>query len=162
MTTAKPGRIGPIGPLRPVVQVLWTRLDPDLPAPQREHPGDAGWDLRSRLDVDLEPGQRAVIGTGVAIALPPGYVGLVHPRSGLAARHGFTLVNAPGTIDAGYRGEIAVIGQNTDTESVVRISRGQRIAQLLVQEVCALDLIEVSALPGSDRGGGGFGSTGTH
>jgi deoxyuridine 5''-triphosphate nucleotidohydrolase (dut) len=159
VTSSRLGQAG--GPGRPV-QVLWTRLDPDLPAPQREHPGDAGWDLRSRSDVDLGPGQRALIATGVAIALPPGYVGLVHPRSGLAAREGFTLLNAPGTIDAGYRGEIAVIGINTDTESVVRISRGQRIAQLLVQEVCALDLVEVDSLPGSDRGGGGFGSTGTH
>jgi len=144
------------------VQVLWTRLDPGIPAPAREHPGDAGWDLRSRIDLTLAPGERSVIPTGVAIALPDGFVGLVHPRSGLAARHGFTLVNAPGTIDAGYRGEIAVIGVNTDQAVAMTIERGQRIAQLLVQQVCTLDLVEVHELPGSHRAAGGLGSTGTH
>jgi dUTP pyrophosphatase len=97
----------------------------------------------------------------VAIALPDGYVGLVHPRSGLAAKHGFTLVNAPGTIDAGYRGEIAVIGINTDAVQPLRIERGERIAQLLVQQVCSIDWLECDELPGSDRAGGGLGSTGT-
>lgn len=103
-----------------------------------------------------------MIPTGVAIALPAGYVGLVHPRSGLAARQGFTLVNAPGTIDAGYRGEIAVIGINTDRAATMTIERGQRIAQLLVQQVCTLDLVEVGELPGSHRATGGLGSTGKH
>lgn len=144
------------------VQVLWTRLDPGIPAPAREHPGDAGWDLRSRVDLTLAPGERSVIPTGVAIALPDGFVGLVHPRSGLAARHGFALVNAPGTIDAGYRGEIAVIGVNTDQGVAMTIERGQRIAQLLVQQVCTLDLVEVPELPGSHRAAGGLGSTGKH
>lgn len=144
------------------VQVLWRCLDPGIPAPAREHPGDAGWDLRSRVDLALSPGERSVIPTGVAIALPAGFVGLVHPRSGLAARHGFTLVNAPGTIDAGYRGEISVIGVNTDRAASMTIERGQRIAQLLVQQICRLDLVEVEELPGSHRSSGGLGSTGTH
>ena len=102
-------------------RVLVQRLDPDLPVPSRGNPGDAGWDLCARQDVLLAPGERGMIPTGVAIALPPGFVGLVHPRSGLAARHGFTLVNSPGTIDAGYRGEICVIGLNTDPAIDVRL-----------------------------------------
>lgn len=144
----------------PGVDVLLHRLDPDLPAPSRENPGDAGWDLRSRIDVELAPGERAFIPTGVAIALPPGYVALIHPRSGLAARSGFTLVNAPGTVDAGYRGEISVIGLNTDPERAVVIARGDRIAQLLVQQVASIRWVDVLELPGSSRGVGGFGSTG--
>lgn len=143
------------------VRVLMTRLDPEIPVPTREHPGDAGWDLRSRIDVRLEPGQRVVVPTGIALALPDGFVGLVHPRSGLAARHGFTLVNSPGTIDAGYRGEIAVIGMNTDQRDPIVIQRGERIAQLLVQRVCTLDIVEVDHLPESIRSAGGLGSTGT-
>ena len=142
------------------VDVLLHRLDPDLPAPGRENPGDAGWDLRSRIDVELAPGERALIPTGVAIALPPGYVALIHPRSGLAARSGFTLVNAPGTVDAGYRGEISVVGLNTDPVQAVVIARGDRIAQLLVQHVATIRWVEVVELPGSSRGAGGFGSTG--
>ena len=142
------------------VDVLIVRLDPDMPMPQRDSPGDAGWDLRSRIDVHLEPGQRALIPTGIALALPAGYVGLVHPRSGLAIRAGFTLVNAPGTIDAGYRGEISVIGMNVDPGHPVEIARGDRIAQLVVQEFCAVQWREVENLPGSRRGEGGFGSSG--
>lgn len=144
----------------PGVDVLLHRLDPDLPAPSRENPGDAGWDLRSRIDVELAPGERALIPTGLAIAMPPGYVALIHPRSGLAARSGFTLVNAPGTVDAGYRGEISVIGLNTDPERAVVIARGDRIAQLLVQQVASIRWVDVLELPGSSRGAGGFGSTG--
>ena len=144
------------------VDVLITRLDPDLPLPSYEHPGDAGLDLRSRIDIRLEPGMRALVPTGVAIALPPGYVALVCPRSGLALRHGIGLVNAPGVIDAGYRGEIGVILVNHDPEAAVTISRGDRIAQLLVQQIAAARLHEVVELPGSHRGEGGFGSTGGH
>lgn len=142
------------------VRVLITRLDAELPVPQRENPGDAGWDLRARHDCVLGPHERAMIATGIAIALPPGFVALVHPRSGLAARNGFTLVNAPGTIDAGYRGEISVIGLNTDPHEPVRIQRGDRIAQLVIQEVCEATFTEVAALPDSIRSSGGFGSTG--
>lgn len=131
-----------------------------MPLPQRESPGDAGWDLRARVDVHLEPGERALIPTGIAIALPAGYVGLVHPRSGLAIRSGFTLVNAPGTIDAGYRGEISVVGMNADPKRAIEIARGDRIAQLLVKEFCSVKWREVGVLPGSGRGEGGFGSSG--
>jgi dUTP pyrophosphatase len=144
------------------VEVLITRLDPDLPLPAYEHPGDAGLDLRARADVSLAPGARALVPTGVAIALPPGCVALVCPRSGLALRHGVGLVNAPGVIDAGYRGEIAVILVNHDLHDAVHLRRGDRIAQLLVQRVEAASLVEVSELPGSHRGTGGFGSTGGH
>lgn len=143
-----------------VARVLIQRLDPDLPLPVRSGPGDAGWDLRSRIDMQLEPGERALIPTGVAIALPPGFVAFVQPRSGLALRSGFTLLNAPGTIDAGYRGEVSVIGINTDATGPVSIARGDRIAQLVVQRFSAIDWQEVEALPGSWRGEGGFGSSG--
>jgi dUTP pyrophosphatase len=144
------------------VEVLITRLDPDLPLPAYEHPGDAGLDLRARTDVSLAPGARALVPTGVAIALPPGCVALVCPRSGLALKHGVGLVNAPGVIDAGYRGEISVILVNHDVHDVVHLRRGDRIAQLLVQRVESASLVEVSDLPGSHRGTGGFGSTGGH
>ena len=144
------------------VDVLVRRLDPDLPLPERAHPGDAGVDLYAVRDVELAPGERAVVGTGIAIALPDGYAAFVHPRSGLAARHGVTLVNAPGTIDAGYRGEIAVTMINTDRSAAVRFSRGDRIAQLIIQRVERAVFSEVSMLPGSARGEGGFGSTGGH
>ena len=115
-----------------VVDVLIQRLDPDLPMPSYAHPGDAGADLVAAEDVELVPGARAVVPTGLAIALPPGYAAFVHPRSGLAARHGVTLVNAPGTVDAGYRGEIKVTLLNTDTTQPVRFQRGDRIAQLVI------------------------------
>lgn len=144
------------------VEILIKRLDPGLPLPARAHPGDAGADLFAAQDVELAPGQRAIIPTGVAIALPDGYAAFVHPRSGLAARHGVTLVNAPGTVDAGYRGEIRVTLLNTDTERPVRLQRGDRIAQLVVQRVAYPVFHEVETLPGSARGEDGFGSTGGH
>jgi dUTP pyrophosphatase len=142
------------------VEVLIRRLDPGLPLPERAHPGDAGTDLYAAHDVELAPGQRALVPTGIAIALPDGYAAFVHPRSGLAARHGVTLVNAPGTVDAGYRGEIRVTLLNTDTATPVRLHRGDRIAQLVIQRVARPVFHEVQELPGSARGEGGFGSTG--
>jgi dUTP pyrophosphatase len=142
--------------------VLITRLDPDLPLPGYAHPGDAGADLVAATDVELAPGQRAVVPTGVAIALPDGYAAFVHPRSGLAAKHGVTIVNAPGTVDAGYRGEIKVTMLNTDATETVRFVRGDRIAQLVIQRVEHAVFHEVQTLPGSVRGDGGFGSTGGH
>jgi len=144
------------------VPVLIQRLDPGLPLPERAHPGDAGADLFAAADVELAPGQRVVVPTGVAIALPDGYAAFVHPRSGLAARYGVTIVNAPGTVDAGYRGEIRVTLLNTDADSPVRFQRGDRIAQLVVQRVEHPVFHEVDRLPGSARGEGGFGSTGGH
>ena len=144
------------------VDVLITRLDPGLPVPSYAHPGDAGADLVAADDVELAPGERAVVPTGVAIALPEGYAGFVHPRSGLGAKFGVTVVNAPGTIDAGYRGEIKVTLLNTDLKEPVRFARGDRIAQLVVQRVERAAFHEVGALPGSSRGAGGFGSTGGH
>jgi dUTP pyrophosphatase len=144
------------------VDVLIQRLDPDLPLPSYAHPGDAGADLAAAEDVELAPGQRALVPTGMAIALPAGYAAFVHPRSGLAARHGVTVVNAPGTVDAGYRGEIKVTLLNTDTTVPVRLRRGDRIAQLVIQRVEHAAFHEVRRLPGSARGDGGFGSTGGH
>lgn len=142
--------------------MLITRLDPDVPLPSYARPDDAGADLVCAEDVDLAPGQRAVVGTGIAIALPAGYAAFVHPRSGLAARHGVTLVNAPGTLDAGYRGEIRVVLLNTDPATPVSFRRGDRIAQLVVQRVERAAFREVAALPDSARGDNGFGSTGGH
>jgi dUTP pyrophosphatase len=144
------------------VEVLITRLDPDVPLPSYARQDDAGADLVCAEDVDLAPGQRAVVGTGIAIALPAGYAAFVHPRSGLAARHGVTLVNAPGTLDAGYRGEIKVVLLNTDPATPVSFRRGDRIAQLVVQRVERAAFREVAALPDSARGDNGFGSTGGH
>lgn len=135
-------------------------LDPGLPVPSYAHPDDAGADLYARHDVELAPGARAVVPTGVAVALPPGWVALVHPRSGLAARHGLTVVNAPGTVDAGFRGEIAVILLNTDREHTVRLARGDRIAQLVLQRVATARFTVVEDLADSARGAGGLGSTG--
>lgn len=128
--------------------------------PSYAHPGDAGADLVSTVDVVLEPGERAMVPTGVVIALPPGYAAFVHPRSGLAARHGVTMVNAPGTIDAGYRGEITLIMVNLDRHQPVRLARGDRVAQLVVQRVDRAAFRVVGELPGSARGEGGYGSTG--
>jgi dUTP pyrophosphatase len=142
------------------VEVLITRLDPDVPLPAYAHPGDAGADLVTTVDVHLEPGERALVPTGVAIALPDGFVALVHPRSGLAARFGVSIVNAPGTVDAGYRGEISVLLVNLDPSQPVDLSRGDRVAQLLVQRVEKARFVEVQRLPGSARGDGGYGSTG--
>jgi len=142
------------------LQVLVRRLDPDLALPSYAHPGDAGADLVTAVDVDLAPGERAVVPTGVAVALPDGYAGFVHPRSGLAARCGVALVNSPGTIDAGYRGEVKVILVNLDPRSPLTLRRGDRVAQLLVQRVERADFLEVDELPESVRAEGGFGSTG--
>jgi dUTP pyrophosphatase len=142
------------------VDVLIRRLDPGLPAPSYAHPGDAGADLVAAEDVELAPGARAMVPTGIALALPDGYAAFVHPRSGLAARLGVTIVNAPGTVDAGYRGEIKVTLLNTDIRSTVRLQRGDRIAQLVIQRVERAVFHEVETLPGSARGDGGFGSTG--
>ncbi|MFZ5870388.1 MAG: dUTP diphosphatase [Actinomycetota bacterium] len=144
----------------PAVEVLLHRLDPDLPAPAYAHPGDAGADLVSRVDVVLQPGERVTVPTGTAIALPDGYAGFVHPRSGLAARHGVTVLNGPGTVDAGYRGEIRVTLVNTDPQQAVTVRRGDRIAQLVVQRVERVRFVPVEHLPGSARGSGGHGSTG--
>lgn len=142
--------------------MLVRRLDPDLPLPVYAHSGDAGADLVAAQDVEIPPGERALVGTGVAIALPDGYVGLVHPRSGLAARLGVTVLNAPGTVDAGYRGEIKVNLVNHDRRGTAKISRGDRIAQLVVQRVERAHFLDVDELPGSSRGAGGHGSTGGH
>ena len=142
------------------VQVLITRLDPDLPLPRYAKGGDAGADIVSRIDITLAPGERALVPTGIAIALPDGYVALVHPRSGLAIKHGVTMVNAPGTVDAGYRGELQIILINHDRNETVSFKRGDRIAQLVIQKVERAEFVEVHDLPGSGRGTGGFGSTG--
>ncbi|HEY5821992.1 MAG TPA: dUTP diphosphatase [Propionibacteriaceae bacterium] len=141
-------------------EVLLVRLDPDLPLPAYAHPGDAGADLRITEDVELGPGERRLVGTGIAIALPEGFVALVHPRSGLAARHGVTIVNTPGTVDAGYRGEIKVCLLNTDRTESVSFARGDRIAQLVIQAVATAVFVPVDELPDSARGIGGYGSTG--
>jgi len=144
------------------VQVLLSRLDPDVPLPAYARPGDAGADLVTTSDIVLKPGERGVVGTGVAIALPPGYAGFVHPRSGLAARVGLSVVNTPGTIDAGYRGEIKVCLINHDPRHPVELARGDRIAQLVVQRVEHAVFVEVAELDATERGDGGYGSTGGH
>lgn len=151
--TKETNSIGPI-PLK--------RLDPDLPIPQRAHRGDAGVDLYSAHDVTIGPGERVLVSTGVAIALPLGTVGLIHPRSGLAAKHGLTIVNTPGTIDADYRGELKVCLLNTDKDTPFEVTRGMRIAQLVVQRVELPDFIEVDDLDETVRGSGGYGSTGVN
>ncbi|HEY0228640.1 MAG TPA: dUTP diphosphatase [Mycobacterium sp.] len=143
------------------------RLDPELPMPSRAHDGDAGVDLYSAEDVRLDPGQRALVRTGVAIAVPFGMVGLVHPRSGLAARVGLSIVNSPGTIDAGYRGEVKISLINLDPAEPILVHRGDRIAQLLVQRVELVELVEVpsfdeAGLAETSRGDGGHGSSGGH
>lgn len=143
------------------LQVLITRNDSTVPLPRYAKPGDAGADLTSTIDFTLKPGERALVPTGISIALPPGYVALIHPRSGLAIKHGVSVVNSPGTIDASYRGEISVILINLDSESAVDFKKGDRIAQLLIQKVEHADFLEVSSLPGTDRGTGGFGSSGS-
>lgn len=146
----------------PTVDVLLTRLDPGVPVPAYALPGDAGADLVTTSDVDLGPGERSVVGTGVSIALPAGFAAFVHPRSGLAARAGLSLVNTPGTIDAGYRGELRVCLINHDPRHELRLRRGDRIAQLVVQRVERARFVEVRELPAAERGGGGHGSTGGH
>jgi dUTP pyrophosphatase len=141
-------------------QVPVRRLDPDLPLPAYAHHDDAGADLVSAIDIEIAPGERVVVPTGTAVALPEGYAGFVHPRSGLAARSGIGIVNAPGTIDAGYRGEIKVILINHDPATPVRLQRGDRIAQLVVQRVEQVEFLAAESLPDSERGEGGHGSTG--
>lgn len=142
------------------MKVQLKMLDDGLEAPSYAHPGDAGADLRARVDVELAPGQRVLVPTGVSIALPFGYVALIHPRSGLATRHGLTIVNAPGTVDAGYRGEISVTLLNTDAAESIRLKRGDRIAQMVIQRVETAEFEPVAELSDSVRGAGGFGSTG--
>lgn len=142
------------------VDVAARQLDADLPLPSYAHHGDAGADLRTAVDLVLPPGARALVPTGVAIALPEGYVALVHPRSGLAARHGLSIVNAPGTVDAGYRGEVMVLLVNLDPAEPVELRRGDRVAQLVVQRVERARFLAVETLPESGRGSGGYGSTG--
>jgi len=145
-------------PPMPAVQVV--RLDPDLPLPDYAHPGDAGADLLTAVDVALAPGERCLVPTGIALAVPEGYVALVHPRSGLAARHGLSIVNTPGTVDAGYRGEIKVLLVNLDPREPIALRRGDRVAQLVFQRVERAAFVEVETLPDSARGSGGYGSTG--
>ena len=135
------------------------RLDPDLPLPQYARASDAGLDLYAAERVVIEPGARALVGTGLAVAIPPGCAGLVLPRSGLALRHGVTVLNAPGLIDAGYRGEVKVLLVNHDPHATATLERGERVAQLVVQTVASVELLEVDELPASERGAGGFGST---
>ena len=137
-------------------------LDPELPAPAYAKPGDAGADLRSLIDFELEPGERALVPTGVAIALPEGYVGLVHPRSGLATKNGITIVNAPGTVDSGYRGELMVTLLNTDKTKSFHVQRGDRIAQLIIQKYEHATFTVVDELDQTERGSSGFGSSGIH
>ena len=137
-------------------------LDPELPAPAYAKPGDAGADLRSRIDFELEPGERALVPTGVAIALPEGYVGLGHPRSGLATKNGITIVNAPGTVDSGYRGELMVTLLNTDKTKSFHVQRGDRIAQLVIQKYEHATFTVVEELEQTERGSSGFGSSGIH
>ncbi|MBU6163463.1 MAG: dUTP diphosphatase [Actinomycetales bacterium] len=142
------------------MKVLIKRLDPDLPLPSYAKPGDAGADIYSRIDAELNPGERKLIPTGIAIALPPGFAAFVHPRSGRAIKEGLGMVNAPGTVDAAYRGELQVILINHDSQNSIRIKRGERIAQLVIQKVEHAEFIELEELPGSSRGASGFGSTG--
>jgi dUTP pyrophosphatase len=142
------------------MQLEFKRLDPTVPLPGFAHPGDAGLDLRANVDVEVGPGERAMLPTGLAVAIPEGHAGLVLPRSGLASRHGLTLANAPGLIDAGYRGEIVCAVVNLDPRAPVKIARGDRIAQLVVVALPAVQPVAVDELPGSARGDGGFGSTG--
>ena len=136
------------------------RLHPDARLPHRAHAGDAGHDLYALEPVELAPGERAMVRTGVAVELPPGHAGWVVPRSGLAHRHGLALVNAPGLVDAGYRGELRVLLLNTDRAAPARLAAGDRIAQLVVMAVAGPEVVEVDELGGTDRGAGGFGSTG--
>lgn len=142
------------------MKVLIKKLDKDLPTPSYAKPGDAGADVYSAIDCEILPGERALIPTGIAIALPDGYAAFAHPRSGLAIKYGIGIANAPGTIDAGYRGEIKMILINHDKSETFYVKRGDRIAQLVFQEVKTAQFVEVSELPGSGRGAAGFGSTG--
>ena len=142
------------------VQVLIKILAEGVPLPTYARAGDAGADLVTRIDVTIAPGERKLVPTGISIALPAGYAAFVHPRSGLAIKHGLTIVNAPGTVDAGFRGELQIILINHDPDETVTFLRGERIAQLIIQRVEHAEFVEVKELPGSDRGANGFGSTG--
>ncbi len=145
-----------------MTEVSVTRLDGGIPLPAYAHPGDAGADLVTTIDVTLGPGERALVPTGIAIALPEGLAAFVHPRSGLALRHGLSIVNTPGTIDAGYRGEIKVLLVNHDPHDAIHLARGDRVAQLVIQRVETVTFAEVDELSDSARGAGGYGSTGGH
>jgi dUTP pyrophosphatase len=136
------------------------KLDPTVPTPAYARPGDAGLDLRANVDRLVGPGERALVPTGLAVAIPEGHAGLVLPRSGLASRHGLTMANSPGLIDSGYRGELICAVVNLDPAHAVKIARGDRIAQLVIVPVTTVEPVEVEALPETDRSGGGFGSTG--
>ena len=142
-----------------MIKLAVKRLDPSVPLPVHAREGDAGLDLHAAHDLTLEPGARGVVGTGLAIAIPAGYAGLVLPRSGLALTHGLTILNTPGLVDSGYRGEVKILLVNHDAKPVT-LKRGQRVAQLVIQRVERAELNEVSELPSSQRGTGGFGSTG--
>ena len=143
-----------------MTDLLIHQLDPELPLPRFAKPGDAGADLYARIDLTLAPGERALMPTGIAIALPPGFAAFIHPRSGLAIRDGLSMVNAPGTVDASYRGEIQVILVNMDRTNPISIKRGDRVAQIIIQRIENVNFVPVSQLPGTERGSGGFGSTG--
>jgi len=142
------------------LKVLITRLDESVPVPRYAKPGDAGADICTRIDFTIEPGERFLAPTGLSIALPDGYAAFVHPRSGLAIKHGVSMVNTPGTVDAGYRGELQIILINHDLREAISFKKGDRIAQLVIQKVERAEFIEIEILPGTDRGSGGFGSTG--
>ena len=142
------------------MDVLIKRLDESVPLPSYAKAGDAGADLATRIDFIIQPGERMLVPTGISIALPNGYVALVHPRSGLAIKHGISMVNTPGTVDAGYRGELQVILINHDLTQPVSFKKGDRIAQLVIQKVERAQFVEVENLPGSERSADGFGSTG--
>jgi dUTP pyrophosphatase len=142
------------------MDVLIKRLDASVPLPSYAKAGDAGADLATRIDFTIQPGERMLVPTGISIALPNGYVALVHPRSGLAIKHGISMVNTPGTVDAGYRGELQVILINHDLTQPVSFKKGDRIAQLVIQKVEHAQFVEVENLPGSERSADGFGSTG--
>ena len=143
-----------------MTDLLIHQLDPELPLPRFAKPGGAGADLYARIDLTLAPGERALMPTGIAIALPPGFAAFIHPRSGLAIRDGLSMVNAPGTVDASYRGEIQVILVNMDRTNAISIKRGDRVAQIVIQRIENVNFVPVSQLPGTERGSGGFGSTG--
>jgi dUTP pyrophosphatase len=143
------------------LKVLVTRIDKSMPTPSYAKSGDAGADLSTAIDFTIAPGERKLIPTGISIALPDGYAAFVHPRSGLAIKYGVSMVNTPGTIDAGYRGELQVILINHDLTQSASFKKGDRIAQLVIQKVERAEFVEVTQLPGSQRASGGFGSTGS-
>ena len=142
------------------IQLKVQRLHKDLPLPEYAYPGDAGLDLVTAEDVIIEPGERAIIPTGIALAIPDGYAGFVQPRSGLALKHGLTIVNTPGLIDSHYRGEIKITALNTDKHETIILKRGQRVAQLVIQQVPLVEIVECKELDATERGTGGFGSSG--